>query len=352
MGSCGRNGSVRQYVRSKVPRLRWTPDLHHCFVQAIERLGGQDRATPKLVMQLMDVRGLTISHVKSHLQMYRSTRISDQSINSKEDLDDPTAQREQHSFDDHDGCIDEENDVDFLQASSKKIIEDNTNHHHQSLYGSLLPPKRPRLEMSCSTSQTLHCCDRMCETTTVTSPYNNNKDINAIGGGSFIFLHHHQQQQLNQTGFNVSPNPNNSNYGLFTSPLAREQQQQLYNLNTALRFPRHHQQESNFSKVTQVEELQQLPSFRKRKLENLGPDHFRSLSLPSHPNECKEENETRDCTLSLSLRPTTQRSNTSSASDISDVFSSSRLNFQDCSGSSSTTAMKKQNINLDLSISL
>lgn len=42
MGSCGRNGGVRQYIRSKVPRLRWTPDLHHCFVHAIERLGGQE----------------------------------------------------------------------------------------------------------------------------------------------------------------------------------------------------------------------------------------------------------------------------------------------------------------------
>ena len=42
MGSCGRNGAVRQYIRSKVPRLRWTPELHHCFVHAIERLGGQD----------------------------------------------------------------------------------------------------------------------------------------------------------------------------------------------------------------------------------------------------------------------------------------------------------------------
>ncbi|XP_026411659.1 uncharacterized protein LOC113306957 [Papaver somniferum] len=350
MGNCGRNGSVRQYVRSKVPRLRWTPDLHHCFVQAIERLGGQDRATPKLVMQLMDVRGLTISHVKSHLQMYRSMRINDQSINSEEDLDNPTAQREQYSFDDHDGCIDEENDVgNFLQASSSSKCIEDTNLHHQSLYGSLLPPKRSRLERSCSTSQSLHCNERMCETATVTSPYN--KDINAIGGGGggFIFLlhNHHQQQQQNQTGFV------NSN-ALFTSHLAHEQQHhhQLYNLNTALGFPHHLQQESNFSKVTQGEEVQQISSFRKRKLESLGPD-FRILSLPSLPIECKEENETGDCALSLSLRPTIQRSNTSSTSDISDVFSSSRLNFQDCSGSSSTTtAMKKQNINLDLSISL
>lgn len=36
------SGSVRQYVRSKTPRLRWTPDLHLCFVHAVERLGGQD----------------------------------------------------------------------------------------------------------------------------------------------------------------------------------------------------------------------------------------------------------------------------------------------------------------------
>jgi hypothetical protein len=33
---------VRPYVRSKMPRLRWTPELHHCFVHAVERLGGED----------------------------------------------------------------------------------------------------------------------------------------------------------------------------------------------------------------------------------------------------------------------------------------------------------------------
>ncbi|MCD7446204.1 hypothetical protein HAX54_045261 [Datura stramonium] len=69
--------NVRQYVRSKLPRLRWTPDLHRSFVHAIQRLGGQERATPKLVLQMMNVRGLSIAHVKSHLQMYRSKKLDE-----------------------------------------------------------------------------------------------------------------------------------------------------------------------------------------------------------------------------------------------------------------------------------
>lgn len=37
-----KKSSVRPYIRSKTPRLRWTQDLHLRFVQAVERLGGQE----------------------------------------------------------------------------------------------------------------------------------------------------------------------------------------------------------------------------------------------------------------------------------------------------------------------
>ncbi|KAF0897597.1 hypothetical protein E2562_000333 [Oryza meyeriana var. granulata] len=58
----------------RAPRMRWTSTLHARFVHAVELLGGHDRATPKSVLELMDVKDLTLAHVKSHLQMYRTVK--------------------------------------------------------------------------------------------------------------------------------------------------------------------------------------------------------------------------------------------------------------------------------------
>ncbi|PON58332.1 Octamer-binding transcription factor [Parasponia andersonii] len=53
------------------PRLKWTPELHQRFVEAVDQLGGTDKATPKSLMRVMGIPGLTLYHLKSHLQKYR-----------------------------------------------------------------------------------------------------------------------------------------------------------------------------------------------------------------------------------------------------------------------------------------
>ncbi|KAF7002040.1 hypothetical protein CFC21_017583 [Triticum aestivum] len=56
------------------PRLKWTPELHERFADAVKKLGGPDKATPKAIMRVMGIPGLTLYHLKSHLQKFRLSK--------------------------------------------------------------------------------------------------------------------------------------------------------------------------------------------------------------------------------------------------------------------------------------
>ncbi|KAG9147621.1 hypothetical protein Leryth_015702 [Lithospermum erythrorhizon] len=67
-----KNENVSMVLSSEAKsRLKWTPELHQRFIDAINQLGGADRATPKSIMRIMGIHGLTLYHLKSHLQKYR-----------------------------------------------------------------------------------------------------------------------------------------------------------------------------------------------------------------------------------------------------------------------------------------
>ncbi|XP_023546754.1 myb family transcription factor PHL8-like [Cucurbita pepo subsp. pepo] len=70
------------------PRLKWTPELHHRFEEAVNHLGGAHKATPKSLMRVMGITGLRLYHLKSHLQKFRLGKMQQSEANAQLKLED------------------------------------------------------------------------------------------------------------------------------------------------------------------------------------------------------------------------------------------------------------------------
>ncbi|XP_004293817.1 PREDICTED: myb family transcription factor APL-like isoform 2 [Fragaria vesca subsp. vesca] len=127
------------------PRLRWTVELHERFVDAVTQLGGPDKATPKTIMRVMGVKGLTLYHLKSHLQKFRLGKQPHKEFND-------------HSIKDHASSL----DLQRSSASSSGIIGRSMNEMQMEVQRRLHEQLELRIEAQGKYMQSI--LEKACQT--------------------------------------------------------------------------------------------------------------------------------------------------------------------------------------------
>ncbi|GLT96156.1 hypothetical protein SLE2022_138010 [Rubroshorea leprosula] len=129
------NSSSSAAAYSRKTRMRWTPDLHEKFINSVNRLGGAEKATPRAILKLMGSNGLTILHVKSHLQKCRYTKCMSKSTKDKKLQN----TRDHDETDKHNKIVTHVNMPKLYMKTSMQVIEilhnqqDLQRHLHEQL---------------------------------------------------------------------------------------------------------------------------------------------------------------------------------------------------------------------------
>ncbi|KAF3794561.1 Myb family transcription factor [Nymphaea thermarum] len=113
------------------PRLRWTVDLHQRFVDAVNQLGGPDKATPKSVMKIMRIsEALRLQmevqkrlHEQLEVQKHLQLRIEAQGKYLQSILEKARETLANH----HNGILDLEEAQAQLSALSSKVMNECLN---------------------------------------------------------------------------------------------------------------------------------------------------------------------------------------------------------------------------------